>query len=158
MDSLKLSSPWERFYKEIEALFKDDPEINIIYDRENNVIKLFVNNEKKADALGQLLPMERTFGNVTVKVQVIPGNMLGNGKTSLFQDAFCGNPALAYIRTGDNIILGTVSYVVFANKVVQYFNDDISDLHGNCSTLYQEIAKDVFGEQAGLFFCTEKGE
>lgn len=40
------------------------------------------------------------------------------------------------------------------NKVVQYFNDDLGDAHGVCSTLYQEIAKDVFGEHEGIFFCT----
>ena len=32
------------------------------------------------------------------------------------------------------------------------------DINGNCSTLYQEIAKDVFGEDEGICFCTDTEE
>ena len=51
-----------------------------------------------------------------------------------------------------------ITYVVFVNEVVQYFNDDLGDVYGQCSTLYQEIAKDVFGETEGVFFCTDVEE
>ena len=49
-------------------------------------------------------------------------------------------------------------YVIFANKVVQYFNDSLSDAHGVCSTLYQDIARDVFGDDCGVYFCTDLEE
>ena len=37
---------------------------------------------------------------------------------------------------------------------MQYFNDDISDINGNCSTLAEDIARDIFvGELPN--FCTD---
>lgn len=159
MEKVSISSPWVSFYREIDALFKEDPEVRIIYDEEENVVKLYVSNARKAEALTQLLPAERTFGKVTVRVDVIPANDLGTDMLSLFEAAFDGNPALAYVRTGGSPITSAFNYVVFKNKVVQYFNDDLGDVYGNRSTLYQELAKDVFsGQTDGVFFCTEIGD
>ena len=151
---MKLSAPWVNFYRELEALFAQDDEVRVVYEEETNEVKLYVENARKADALTQLLPEEKTFGNVTIKVTVIPANTATVSKADLFAEAFDGNPALRYIQHVDAVI-GTFDYAVFENRVVQYFNDDLSDINGNKSTLYQDIAKDVFGEDAGLFFCTE---
>ncbi len=151
---MKLSAPWVNFYRELEALFAQDPEVRVVYEEETNEVKLFVENARKADALAQLLPAEKAFGNVTLKIAVIPANDEGVSKAELIAEAFDGNPALSYIQHVDAVI-GSFDYAVFENKVVQYFNDDLSDLNGLKSTLYQDIAKDVFGEDAGVFFCTE---
>jgi hypothetical protein len=43
---------------------------------------------------------------------------------------------------------------VFEKKVVQFFNDQLDDINGNKSTLYQDIAKDVFEKHEGVYFCT----
>lgn len=154
MENLKLSSPWILFYREIEALFKEDPAIKVEYNEDTQTIKLFVEGEEKADALTQLLPAERTFGNITVKVTVIPAN-LGNASTlQLFQKAFEGNAAFAFTYASDGIF--SANYVVFKGKVVQYPSDDIGSLNGLTSALYQDIAKDIFGQDTpGLYFCTE---
>jgi hypothetical protein len=37
-----LSAPWITMYHEIEALFKKDPDIKVVYDEENVVVKLYV--------------------------------------------------------------------------------------------------------------------
>ena len=151
---MKLASPWVNFYRELEALFSQDPEVRVVYGEEANEVKLYVENARKADALTQLLPVEKTFGNVTLKVTVIPANEMTVSKADLLSEAFDGNPALSYIQHVDAVI-GSFDYAVFQNRVVQYFNDDLSDINGLKSTLYQDIAKDVFGEDAGVFFCTE---
>lgn len=151
---MKLSAPWVNFYRELEALFVQDPEVKVVYEEENNEVKLFVDNARKADALTQLFPAEKEFGNVTLKITVIPANNADVSKADLLAEAFDGNPALSYIQHVD-AVLGSFDYAVFQNKVVQYFNDDLSDINGLRSTLYQDIAKDVFGEDAGVFFCTE---
>lgn len=153
---MKLSSPWVEFYRKIEALFEQDDEVKVVYEEGNNEVKLYVENARKADALTQLLPVEKTFGNVTLKITVIPANDGKVSKADLFAEAFDGNPALSYIQHVDAVI-GTFDYAAFQNKVVQFFNDNLSDINGNCSTLYQDIAKDVFGTEAGVFFCTEAG-
>jgi hypothetical protein len=39
---LKLSPPWITFLREVEAIFKKDPEVNVTYDNETDQIKIFV--------------------------------------------------------------------------------------------------------------------
>ena len=158
MSNLKLSAPWVVYYREIEALFGADPEITITIDEENYSVKLYVNNDEKAEALDKLLPAERTYGNVTVRTAVILGNPLLEKKTSLFQTAFEGNPVFAFTKTNEGVFTIPLSYVVFKNRVVQFFADNMQDVNGNISTLYETIAKDVFGETDGLCFCTDTEE
>lgn len=154
---MKLSSPWVNFYREVEALFKQDDEVRVVFDDENYELRIYVDNSRKADALSQLLPTEKAFGNVVVKVTVVPSNANIASKVDALREAFCGNPALASVFEIETP-MGRLNYAVFQNRVVQYFNDDLGDIDGKRSTLYQEIAKDVFGEDIGLFFCTESGE
>jgi hypothetical protein len=151
--NMKLSPPWINFYNEIKDLFEQDSEIKIKFNEEVPEINLFVDNARKADALAALLPETKEFGNVTMKINVVPANKTPS-KLDLMLEAFLGNPALAYVWSSDTS-LGTFQYAVFENKVVQYFNDDLQDINGNRSTLYQDIAKDVFGEATGINFCTE---
>ena len=157
MERVILSAPWVTLYRKIDALFGCDPEIRVAYDEEDTAIKLYVENHDKAEALEALLPSERTYGSVTVTITVVPANELTASRAALFRRAFEGNPAFAYEKTAGKGLY-SFSYVVFRNRVVQFFNDDLQDVNGNCSTLYQEIAKDVFGEQEGIFFCTDTEE
>lgn len=150
---MKMSSPWVEFYREIEALFAQDPEVKVVYEEEKNEVKLYVENARKADALTQLLPAEKTFGNVTLKVTVIPANDTTVSKADLIAEAFDGNPALSYVQHVD-AVMGAFDYAVFQNKVVQFFDDNLADINGNKSTLYENIARDVFND-LGVFFCTE---
>ena len=154
-EKLALAAPWETFYKEIAVLLGDDPEITIKYDADEPEVKLFVRNGRKADALAKLLPVERTFGNVTLRVTVLPDNDGEERLIDSFRDAFAGNPALSYVTEGRLPGGGDVGFVVFKNKVVQFFNDDMTDLYGNRSTLYQDIAYDVFGGHEWLYFNTD---
>lgn len=153
--SVKLSPPWVIFYREIEALFKEDPDIRITYDEIGNVITLRVNNAEKAEALSKLLPVEKIFGNVAVQIRVIPPNGVETTKATLFEQAFDGNPIFSNMTTIEGIFTYPISYVVFRKEVVQFYTDDLSDINGLRSTLYQDIAKDVFGDTDSIFFCTD---
>lgn len=75
----------------------------------------------------------------------------------LFDAAFENNPVYCTAVRIDTIFSNDITYVVFKNKVVQFFNDNLNDLHGNVSTLYQEIAHDVFDMTSlnGVMFCTD---
>lgn len=149
---LELSAPWVNFYREIDELFKSDHEINVVYDEEYATIRLDVDNTDKAVALRQLLPHERMFGDVTVRLQVIPATVFDDNTPVLFERAFKGNPVFKGIKTRQGA--NPFTYVMFQKKVVQYFNDNLGDVSGMRSTLYQDIAKDVFEAQDGVFFCT----
>lgn len=152
---LKLSAPWICYYRKIDALFGEDPDVSVKYDEDINEITLLVNGQEKANALTQLLPTEKSFGNVTIKITIVPANKPVQ-KIDLFKTAFEGNPAFSYAVTVDTgMTSNTFNYCVFRNKVVQYFGDNLNDVNGNISTLYECIAKDVFEDTEGILFCTD---
>lgn len=154
MENMKLSPPWITFVNEIKALFGEDPEIKIMYDEDSYTLKLFVDNTDKADALTKLIPEEKEFGNVTLKIEVVPANSDDDSADRLFKKAFFGNPVMKNVATFDTPF-GKITYAVFEKKVVQFFNDQMDDINGNKSTLFQEIARDVFGMDRGVYYCTE---
>lgn len=158
MENIKMVSPWIGYYKEIKSLFQEDSTVKVKYDDSKNTIKLYVEDEEKADALAQLLPNRKVFGNITVNIDVIPANKVETPKIDLFRKAFEGNGAVAYIETVDNASSNAFHFVVFQPEIVQYYNDDLSDINGLRSTLYQDIAKEIFGEREGIYFCTDKME
>ena len=155
-NKLKIQSPWVTYFNELRMLFKHDPEVEVsLVDEDGYKIILRVDNTDKADALSQLLPTSKAFGNVIVEISVVPANKVAT-KADLFRKAFLGNPAVEDITSLEPAEGGRIDYVVFANKVVQYYNDDLSTVHGYKSTLFEDIAKDVFEMNDGdvVFFCT----
>lgn len=157
MGNLKLSSPWVTLYHEVDALFGSDPDVTVKYDEtaEGKYIKLYVEGQTKADAIAAIIPDKKEFGNVTVNLVVVPSNE--GRQIDKFRCAFEGNPAVSYVRTVQSPYVPPVDFVVFRNKVVQFYNDEICDINGNKTTLYQDIAKDIF-DDAGVFFCTDTEE
>ena len=117
-------------------------------------VTLLVKGTAKADALSKLLPTEKTFGDVTLKITVVPANEDETDRFTLIKRAFAGNEAVSDIIEA-NVFGNDMRYVLFEKEVVQYENDDISDFNGVCSTLYQDLAKDIIGEDEGIYFCTE---
>lgn len=160
MARVKLSAPWDEFYNEVNELFKYDEEVRVVFFEEQKKIKLFVDNPAKAEALQKLLPQKKEWGKVALLIEVIPSNK--EKKTELTRNiwsvAFTGNTAVSFIYTIDGIFNNPLTYVVFVNEVVQYFNDNLGDINGNRSTLYEDIARDVFGHVDGTFFCTDTVE
>ena len=165
MAKLKLAAPWTTYYRQVQAMFKHDKEVRVVYDENEVVIKLFVENAAKAEALTQLLPEVITFGNVSLMITVIPANIKecqGTTKfendTDLIQAALDGNGAVAQFYPIEYIFSNKMLYVAFKKEVVQFFNDDLSDIRGMCSTLYANIANELFGRLNGVFFCTDSTE
>lgn len=160
MAMLKLAPPWVKYANEMAQLFKYDKDVHVVYDNDQLILSLYVDCQRKADALAALLPEVVEYGNVKLAVNVIPANgalssVAGLSKPVLFANAFENNGILSFIKTVTGIFSNNLTYVVFRNRVVQYFNDDLGDIYGNCSTLYQEIAKNIFGNQEGIYFCTD---
>ena len=168
MATLKLSAPWVVFYREVQAMFKEDNDIHVVYDEDNMALKLYVENGYKAAALEKLLPTEKKFGDIVLKIEVIPANnsaeenflkfrtvqSVDTDLADIFRDAFDRNPILDYVHVVNGVFGFSGCYVVFAKKVIQFFTDDLGDMYGNCSTLAQNIAKDIFVDLAGVFYCT----
>ena len=154
---LKISPPWITYINKLEALFDGDPLIafNINYNGENGPeVTLSTTNGDKAAALVKILPEVKSFGNVNLYINVdcpTMSNRAFTSKKELFEVAFSRNPAFAYAicPTEDGFNWLSVTYVVFKNCVVQFFNDNLNDCHGIVSTLYQDIAAEIF-EDAGI--------
>lgn len=156
MARVKLSPPWDTYYQEVNELFKDDPYVNILYDEDEKRIKLYVSDASKADALTQILPEKKEFGGVTLYIEVVPPNKaFTSSDEDLFSRAFDCNKAFAYVKTVSfPFMSGGFTYVVFKNKVVQYYTDNLGDIDGFTSTLYENIARDVLDEINGVYYCT----
>ena len=157
MALLKLSPPWHIFYKELDCLFREDEEVRIIFDEDNNKITMFVDNTIKAEALEKILPKEKKFANVTISIDIVPSNApcFRNKSGSVYEDAFSHNPILNDVITVAGIMTNSITYVIFRKEVVQYWTDNLGDAHGVCSTLYEDIARDIFEFKDGIYFCTD---
>lgn len=167
---LKISPPWVVYLNKLQALFDGDPHIAFNIDYEELTVTLAVagTDGAKAVAIRMLLPEEKKFGNVTLTINVdcptIPNIAFKNAK-ELFNTAFAGNPCFAYcVVPGGEYWAVPFTYVVFKNCVVQFFADNLNDPHGLISTLYQEIASELFEDMnfvgGGVAYCTdiEKGK
>lgn len=158
---LGLSSPWVNYYHELLAMFGSDDDIKIVFEEDEYTIRLYVDDIYKAECLSRIIPEFRAFGGVTVKNVIIPANgAFVNkekklSKEEIFEGAFLGNPVLEYTKIVDWVFSNPIVFVVFKNEVVQYFNDNIFDAHGVCSTLYESIANDLFVNTEGVYFCTD---
>ena len=158
LQNVQIISPWIDFYRKVEALFAMDPDVQVKWNNEESTLYIYVTGTDKAEAIQALLGTERTFGNLYAYISVIPSNDSKPSMVDYLRRAFAGNPALVDVVTlaSDLPTIGGWTYAVFKGKVVQYHNDDISDVNLLRSTLYQELAKEVIGEQPGVYFCTEK--
>lgn len=165
MAKLNLSPPWVVYYRKLSAFFKEDPEVKIVYDDIEQEVKLYVSNAEKAVALENLLPSEQVFGNVTLYITVVPANKTcfdsvkagySTNSNDIVRICF-NNKAVVGVKVVDGIMTNRMTFVIFKKEVVQWFSDSIDDWHGLTSTLYQELAKEIFGNIDGVFFCTDNG-
>lgn len=147
-----LAAPWDEYYQMINAMFKDDPDVTVVYLPDEYKIKLYVEKQAKAEVLSLMLEPEMTFGNITVLIEVIPPNTIITSAAEVYREAFRDNPAVEEIVTLGGVFQAT--YIIFKKEVVQYHNDDIGSPYGLRSTLYETIAKEIFVERPGVYFCT----
>lgn len=114
---------------------------------------MYVQGAEKAAALTELLPTERSYGNVTLKITVIPANGLSKADVDTYIAAFDGNGAVEFVYSVD-LFATKLYYIIFKEEVVHIYTDDLSEFGGCSSTLYEFLADDVFKEHEGIFFST----
>jgi len=169
MAKLKLSPPWITYYNEVEAMFRNDKNIHVVLDEDNCELKVYVDGPaSQYEALAKLLPTEKEFGNIVLEIKVIPANapekklirvsQLANDEEmdlrDLFASAFRGSKTVVEIVPVAGVFGFNACYVVFAKEVVQFFDDNLGDLNGMRSTLYENIARDIFNPINGVMYCT----
>lgn len=161
MAKLKLSPPWVLYYKKLNTLFEYDKDVLVIYDEDEMEIKLYCSDNNKSEALSLLLPNTISFGDVELKLTVIPSNektnkvkiTINNPETAIYVLFNTNND---YVESVEVIPtpFGKFTYVIFIKEVIQYFEDNLSDFYGVKSTLCEDIAREIFKDIDGVFFCT----
>ena len=156
MKEFRLSPPWEEFYNEMETLFAGDPGVRVVkeYDEDSKKIKVYCDDKEQEKALIALLPNKKTFGNITVEITVVPSNEEEETYADLFRTAFKNNKAFAFAYATTGAFAFPATYIAYAPEVVQYFSDSMDDVNGYTSTLYENIARDIF-EIPGVYHCTD---
>lgn len=174
-------APWIEHYRKLQELFRLDPEVRVFMDEEKYKVSILVEDPVKAAALTDILLPEVEFGNITLTVNVIPGNCavekaerlagrkgyngvayrtrFGDSESSnliKYQNAFKRNRAVTAIATALDISGDTMTFVIFAPEVAQYYDDNIRSLYGICTKTLEQIAKEVCCEKDGVFFCSDK--
>jgi len=167
---ISMNAPWMTVYKEISKIFECDREVKILYNTEEQEVKIYVDNSVKATALDILLKHEYVFGNVTLKVNVYPANDIENlyeptkkviekmkaedDPAKLYSTAFAGNDVLRDVKKLPEMIFGGWVYVLFDIHPAQFFTDDMSRWNGYKTMLYEDIARDIFEPRSGVSLCT----
>lgn len=155
MKHVNITAPWIGFYHKMLALFGRDPDISIGFDEEKNIIKFYVNGKDKREAIEQILPSEVTFGKVNVEIIVVPSNLKAT-KADTIRKAFEGNPLFSdVIEIQMEGTSNPFTYVMFKPEVVQYWDDNIGDPHGNVTTLAQDLAREILNID-GVLYSTEE--
>ena len=155
-DKMKLSPPWITYFHKVQALFEKDNSITVDFDESNCCLNIIVKEDiEKGEAIQKLFPSEKVFGNNIMKINVVTIQEPKQIPTAqIFANAFKNNPVVEDVINKSDILRNDQTYIMFQNKVVQFFNDDIYDYNGVCTTLYQNIAKDVFKDFADVHYCT----
>lgn len=158
----KLSSPWEEVHHALEAFFEKDD--TVVVDAEisaNYTLGISCYSEKKYNALKKVLRQEYKFGNVVLRIFLY---LLSDKRTNTttfstkdpaknIEAALSGNELFDHIES--RIIMGSkLSYCLFKKEVVQFYNDDLTDLNGLESTLAENIAEIIF-DVDDVYFCTD---
>ena len=153
MKKTDLISPWYEYVNQVKALFGQDPAITINFDEDDMVLRIMVDGSAKAAGLAEILPEEVEFGKIILQVLVIRNNQ-SRTIGDYIRDAFYGNPA--FCDTATTPPPYEAFYAIFKKEVVQYYNDDLGDIQGLRSTLYEDLAREVLshGKVDGVYFCT----
>ena len=162
MNKFNLEAPWQTFAKKLKALFAQDSDIDVsdIYAAEDRdgvqVIDVTVLGHEKFVALDRVMAKERRFGNVRVVINLYDlENETDNAGIDIFKTLFKDNPAVADIVSMADPTGTNWNYVCFKPEVVQFFDDDMSDVNGNYTGLMEDIAREVFADNhRGVNFCT----
>ena len=155
---IKLSPPWHTFFNFVKHSVGNDRCVEVcdmkeISEREF-LIQVDVKDRSRAIAMATILAPCKNFGNIDVRVEVShcgrivrPNDRCLNVRSlvRMFEEAFCTNNYFENVEAV-KMFEADIIFPVFEKSVIQFFNDDISDLYSN----FNGVAADVFAEVLNL--------
>lgn len=155
-ENVAISSPWMTYYKKLVALFSDDPELEVKWNEDEKSIVIESTNTFKIMALEKLLDPTVTFGNVTITVKCLVKDGSEESVAAIFRTAFAGNPHISEVIEEETMGCIEQTFVLFKPEVIQFFNDDLTDFHGNWNGLSEDIMRDVINKNLRVNIGTDK--
>ena len=161
-ENLKLSAPWEIYCRKLQALFSKDPEIvvsDIAQRGGARVMIIQTCNVDKYNALKQVFPSVKYFGDAALQIDIRMPNEdeFKLDPQNLMEDLFDGNEAVDKVCVSLDPFGNEQTYVMFRPEVMQFFNDNIRDYNGICTTVAENLARDVLEKDAEqVNFCTTR--
>jgi hypothetical protein len=162
---VNLSPPWYGYRRKGKALFGADPDITVndllTSGTGQYAFSLVVKNGEKARAIGSLLILPVTLGNITLRIQALDARNRAvtpakqDDVIALVKAAFTGNPVFSAVKTVE-LPGATYTYCVFKKRVLRFWNDNLASAYGIDSLLAEDIAPVVLHTRTCLNYCTEK--
>lgn len=112
------------------------------------------------------MPGEVPIGDVTVRAAILGPDEDGENSAEeiasvcdLFRKAFTGNPHFSRVVTVRYPLGMVLNYCVFKKEIIQFWNDDLSDINGVCSMITSDLAREILVLDSAPFekisFCIE---
>jgi hypothetical protein len=157
-----LSAPWYTLWNEIKATIGNDSDVSVgdlDTSRSPFIVPIKVNNHDKAVAIASIMALHHQLGNVSVDVQVKDPNgtivqpvtpSSAQALTELVQVALAKNNLFEKVVVKP-LYPGArdIVYPVFSKAVIQFYNDDLSDLYNNYNNVAASVFSDVLNPAPG---------
>ncbi|HDR7161745.1 hypothetical protein OCB13_13425 [Bacillus cereus] len=157
----QLSPPWITYFNELKNSIGADPTVTVgplIPVGGNYIISVHALSNEKARALATFLKSFVQFGNVSVTVIVtnneneivnpFPCPLDAFEIAHLFQVALENNPYFEQVVVQPQFPGGpNVVFPVFTAEVIQFFNDDISNLCQTFTGVATNVFRDVMNDE-----------
>jgi len=153
-----IEAPWHNYHKKVYNLFNGDPEVtvdNILTKNDDGTFEFTISskNGDKLNAIENLLGYGKVFGNVRVLIKYGYENVEGKDWANIYKTAFTGNPLFSGVVECGMPLMGTNTYAIFKKDIVTFYDDNLSDYHGNSHYIVADLVKDVVADP-GIFICT----
>lgn len=171
-----LSPPWITFANQVKFTVGQDPNVRVGNLRSigsNYLLLITVRSLSRARALATIIQNSVQFGNVkvTVLIKTCTGqtarpysttSLTASQIAQLYRIALSTNTLFSFVTTRSiTPQVGSLSvFPVFKKKVVQFFNDDLTDLFNNYNNVaafvFQAVLKNTINNIAINFSTAEK--
>ena len=157
-NTITLSAPWDIYRKKLLALFDKDEDIEVKGVTNDYELHIVSSNIRKFNALRNLLPPIKTFGNVTLRIIIDYKEEQAFNYRQAIKDLFNDNGRVTQIVDVKDPASISHVFVLFKPEVIQFFSDNMFDYNGLWSGLAQDLCTEIFeGAQTNcVHFSTDR--
>lgn len=160
MRKLDLSAPWQIYRQELAALLEYDDAVRVgpvedTDDASGKFVTVEVSNHTTAAALEKLFAEPKTFGNVTLTVEV-KDTAQEETLADILKDAFAHNPIVRGVETQTDPTGTQWTYLVMEPEILQFPADNLEDYRRNMTLTAEQAARAALSLslEAGTAICT----